>query len=217
MRHTADLEDLQKAGALLKGYRNARDLSQAALAERLKVTYVTIYNWESGNSRILLPLFTNQKKREPNLIRELQLSDAQALELMTLSYPELKPLDKDWLSQKPSDKQAGLLFCAFRTRAGLTQKEAASLLDVSWSSVKQWETGRSPINIKQCSKDYERKFCKVLAISMQEFHQLQELNLHVPPMSARDKEQDDGLVIEKVTSVHIADKAQKIRIGLGLG
>lgn len=105
----------------LKALRDDFDLTQKELAEILDVSSVTISSWESGD--------TSPQKGNQERIQELQeKSKAEVDDL----------LESDEESDDTADEIRSV-----RNEHGLTQKEFAEVLDVSPTTVSNWEQGET--------------------------------------------------------------------------
>jgi DNA-binding transcriptional regulator YiaG len=117
-----EVKDSRVTKRTLKSLRKRFNLTQEELAELLDVSSGTVTLWETGKTR---PQEHNAAKIIT--LREMSKSEVDEVLGRTPSAAEVAPGDIREL----------------RERLGLTQKDMAELLEVSSSSITNWEAGRA--------------------------------------------------------------------------
>ncbi len=128
------------AGDLLQAYCARKGESVSAVGKALGISSGNMSHWRNGHFQI------NKKHFKP-LCNYLGLSADEEMELGIKSYPEFRAMkDDDWLHAQPRDQQAGILFRAYRIRAGKTIPDLAGEIHISAQACDTWDKGKFSIN-----------------------------------------------------------------------
>jgi DNA-binding transcriptional regulator YiaG len=111
----------------LKSIRDRFDLTQKELAELLDVSSVTISSWESGDTK-------PQKGNKEKIVTLREKSKADVEDMLDRA---------DEQEEKEQEESTSVDVRSIRKKHGLTQKEFAEILDVTPTTVSNWEQGQT--------------------------------------------------------------------------